>query len=205
MSINQQGIFLRNAIPAWKKPDDIQLPPLVIPDGRGPWAIRYLWIKHRENNQAFIENYFNGGNNVGYNVRKQTTHLQEAWNPHNDIHIKSGENGNLVWRVKVLNKYAQSIDYVEIWRSPLILKELWGVRSSENPNGRSAEDIETLRAGLYEAGFEIRTWQNDVTGWPLVSKLRAMGWYKHFIERFNAKDGCIINTPWKRELNPILG
>jgi hypothetical protein len=205
MTINADGSYMQKTFPAWKEPDGLEMPPLVVPDGYGPWALRYLWIKHKDQNEEFVNNYFVEGNTTGLNVRKQTTHLQEAWNPHNDIHNISGANGNLVWRIKVLNKAAQSIDYVEIWRSPLILKQLWGPQSEENPNGRTQEEIDQLRQGLYESGFEVRAWVDNKTGWPMVSKMRAMGWYKHFVDRYKAKDGCIINTPWNKELNPLFG
>lgn len=204
MTLNVNGEFLQAAVPNWKEPDDIKLPPLVIPDKIGPWALRYVWIRHRERNDEFVEKYFTEGSSIGLNVRKQTTHLQESWNPHNDIHNISGANGDLVWRVKVLNKPAKSIDYVEVWRSPGTLRRLWAPKSEKNPDGRSKEDIDALRFGLYESGFEVRYWSDSETGWPTVSKLQAMGWYKHFIQRWKDKDGCIINTQWKRELNPIL-
>ena len=46
MSLNFNGTFTAPAEPQWMLPDGEQLPPLVIPDGQGPWAIRYIWVKH---------------------------------------------------------------------------------------------------------------------------------------------------------------
>lgn len=212
MSLNYDGSFTALADPQWKLPDSEQLPPLVIPDGQGPWGLRYIWVKHREQNDEFVANYFNGGNNAtgtGLNLRKRTADMQSAWNPHNQIFETSRDNGNLVWRVKVHNPHANSIDYVEVWRSPEIIRSLFHyIKPGESVKvtdgvERTAEDQQTLRNGLYEAGFEVRRWRDVDTGWPRVSPQVAMAWYRHFARKHMDKDRCIINTKYNPELNPV--
>lgn len=211
MSINT-GTFEATADPTWKSPDGMKLPPLIVPDGKGPWAVRYIWVKHKEQNDDFVSNYFNKGNNTvgtGLNLRKQTEYMQTAWNPHNQIFETSRDNGNLIWRVKVHNPLANSIDYVEVWRSQEILQSLFNPIKPEgqvqvnDTTVRTAEDQRTLRMGLYEAGFEVRGMRGRVSRWPAVSKMTAMGWYRHFVQKFYAKDNCIINTPFNKDLNPL--
>ena len=211
MSLNFNGTYKALAEPQWMLPDSEQLPPLVIPDGQGPWAVRYIWVKHRERNDDFVSNYFNGGNNTtgtGLNLRKQTAYMQTAWNPHNQIFETSRDNGNLVWRVKVHNPVAKSIDYVEVWRSPDVISSLFRyIKPNEAvkvTDGivRTADDQKALRTGLYEAGFEVRRWRDAETNWPTVSPQVAMMWYRHFVKKHLAKDTCIINTKYNAELNP---
>ncbi len=211
MSLNN-GNFKAQADPQWMMPDGEQLPPLVVPDGQGPWAVRYIWVKHRDRNDDFIANYFNGGNNTsgtGLNLRKQTAYMQTAWNPHNQIFETSRDNGNLVWRVKVHNPFANSIDYVEVWRSPEIISSMFRYipegESIKVTDGvtRTSDDQRQLRSGLYNAGFEVRRWRDATTNWPKVSPQVAMMWYRHFVKKHLAKDNCIINTKYNAELNPL--
>jgi hypothetical protein len=211
MSLNN-GTFKAIAEPQWTLPDGEQLPPLVVPDGQGPWALRYIWVKHRDRNDEFISNYFNKGNNAtgtGLNLRKQTAYMQTAWNPHNQIFETNRDNGNLIWRVKVHNPIANSIDYVEVWRSPEIISSMFRyIKEGEQvkvTDGvvRTAEDQKKLRTGLYDAGFEVRRWRDSDTNWPRVSPQVAMMWYRHFVKKHLAKDNCIINTKYNAELNPV--
>ena len=212
MSLNYDGSFTALADPQWMLPDAEQLPPLVIPDGQGPWALRYIWVKHREKNDEFVANYFNGGNNAsgtGLNLRKRTAYMQTAWNPHNQIFETSRDNGNLVWRVKVHNPHANSIDYIEVWRSPEIISQYFHqIKPGETvkiADGvvRTAEDQATLRTNLYKEGFEVRRWRDLDSGWPRVSPQVAMAWYRHFAQKHINKDKCIINTKYNSELNPV--
>lgn len=216
--LNLKGTFLAEARPQTSAPDGVQLPPLVIPDGKGPWALRYIWVQHRDRNDEFIANYFNKGNNssgTGLNLRKQTAHMQDAWNPHNRIFEESRDNGNLVWRVKAYNALANSIDYIEVWRSPEIIRETFGARRPKTPIqesvgeqdsavkaasdlARAPEEIVKLRQGLAEAGFAPRVWSI----WPRVHPVRAMHWYQHFVKRWENQDKCVINTRYNKELNP---
>ena len=185
----------------WNRNEVVNLPPLVFPDYDGPWGLRYLLIQHRENNDQFVVNYFKEGNDTGLNVRKQTTHLQPAWSSHNKIFEESKENGNLVWRVKVFNPLAMSIDYVEVWRSPDVLNQIWG-NGLDDSGVRSQEDSSSLSKGLYESGFDVRTWKEVNNSWATVSKHLAIEWYFHFVDKWKNKDNCIINTPWDKNLNP---
>lgn len=212
MSLNFNGTFSALADPQWTLPDGEQLSPLVIPDRQGPWAVRYIWVKHRDRNDDFVSNYFNKGNNstgTGLNLRKQTTHMQTAWNPHNQIFETSRDNGNLIWRVKVHNPIANSIDYVEVWRSPEIISSMFRyIKEGEAvkvTDGvvRTSGDQKTLRNGLYDAGFEVRRWRDSETNWPTVTPQVAMMWYRHFVKKHLAQDNCIINTKYNAELNPI--
>jgi hypothetical protein len=208
------GSVLANAAPQWKMADNVDLPPLVVPDGEGPWAIRYIWVKHREKNDEFVNNYFVEGTRtgeVGLNLRKRTAYMQKAWNPHNAIFETSRDNGDLVWRVKVHNPLANSIDYIEVWRNPDTISSLFHyilpgdkvviAKGIE----RTAEDQVTLRTNLYNEGFEIRRWYDEKTNWPTVTPQLAMLWYWTFVKRHFAKDNCRINTKHRPELNPYKG
>ena len=57
MSLNTDGLFLAPANPQLSKYDGVKLPPLVIPDGTGPWALRYIWVKHKTENDNFVKAY----------------------------------------------------------------------------------------------------------------------------------------------------
>lgn len=206
--LNINGTFTATADPTWTVPDNTCLPTLVVPNGRGPWAMRYLWVKHRDDNTAFLANYFNKGNNTegtGLNLRKNTAHIS-SWAAHNAIFETSRDNGNLVWRVKVFNQFANSIDIIEVWRSPLIIRQLFGdLKASATDRltcDRTDEEKQELRLGLYNAGFEVRSFRGSSTVYPLVGPVMAIGWYKHFVQRYMSKDKCIINTQYNSELNP---
>ena len=43
--------------------------PLVLPDDNGEYALRYIWMQHRHDNDSFVKNYFTGGNQKGNNER----------------------------------------------------------------------------------------------------------------------------------------
>lgn len=191
----------------------LDFPMQVIPDNKGPWAVRYLWVQHATKNDEFVANYFNKGNNkdgAGLNLRKQTTFMQEkAWNPHNEIFEQSRDNGNLVWRVKAANPDNNSIDYIEVWRTKKIIHQTFGAKKGtgknlktedigDSPLARPAEAIEELRQGLASSGFEPRV-NLDM---PEVHPLTAMVWYKHFMKRAQQGEQCVINTSYNRDLNP---
>lgn len=203
MSINSsRQVFTMNVTPYknFGEPDDKVFHSLIDPDDEGPWAIRYLWIQHRLDNDAFYENYFNGGNNTGYNVRKQTTDLKQHWNYHNQIFDKSAQNGDLVYRIKVGNSIDKSIDYVEIWRSVDILEKYFGAHDTQINNDLwQRDERKQFAKELFDRGFDIRAL------WPYrkISKIAALEGYRYFIDRFRNKENCIINTRWNRELNPF--
>jgi hypothetical protein len=182
-------------------PDNKTMHSLIEPDDSGPWAMRYLWIQHLEDNNKFYDSYFNQGNQQGYNVRKQTVQLKTDWDYHNQIFFDSAKNGNLIWRVKMANKISQSIDYIEIWKTEEILTGYFGdkdVRLDDNKIWKN-DDRKKFAEHLYNTGFDIRFWKP----YPLISKKCAMMAYKRFVECWKNRDGCIINTPWNRELNPL--
>jgi hypothetical protein len=189
------------------------MPSLVIPDGKGPWALRYIWVQHTERNDEFVANYFNGGNNAtgtGLNLRKRTAYMQDAWNPHNAIFETSRDNGNLVWRVKTHNPYANSIDYIEVWRSPEVLSSLFDFDAKDeveiNKNTkRSITARNELREGLTKEGFVIHRFLDANTNWPLISPLQAIRLFRYFNKKFIGQENCIVNTPYNEELNPVEG
>jgi hypothetical protein len=171
--------------------------PLIIPDCNKGWVMRYLWIQHRENNEDFIKNYFNGGNNTGLNVRKQTTHLQNQWKNHNAAFDQSAVNGDLIWRVKAYNSTSQSIDYIEIWKDLETVNRLFEVESKlDNGEVWSKDQKSSLGQGVWDAGFIVRHYRP----YQSISKSCAESAYKMFIDRYKNKDKCIINTPMKSNL-----
>lgn len=183
--------------------DGKQMASLIDPNNTGPWAVRYLWIQHTQDNEQFYNNYFNPVlNQTGINVRKQTANLKSDWQAHNQIFYDSAANGNLVWRVKIGNPKSHSIDYIEIWRSSEIASNYFGEAPSEKINNdiewRTSER-ETFNQNLYNAGFDIRSWRPYQT----ISKKLATEYYKVFVEQYKNNQQCIINTPWNRELNPL--
>lgn len=177
--------------------DNKEMSMLIEPDEQGPWALRYLWVQHRDND-TFYNNYFDPTQTeAGMNIRKQTAELADDWKAHNQIFFDSAENGDLVWRVKVGNPISRSIDYIEIWRSKEIVSKYFG----ENPDEDrwEIENRKNFKAKLYDKGFDIR----ELVTYPLISKRTAMLRYKDFIGQCERKENCIINTPWVRAMNPL--
>ena len=171
---------------------------LIVPDNIGPWAVRYLSVQHRFDNDAFYNNYFSPGlTDAGMNIRKQTANLKTDWLAHNQIFYDSAADGNLVWRVKVGNKETQSIDYVEVWRSVDVLNRYFGNQTTIT--NWTTESRKTFTEQLFESGFVI----TDLQQFPLISKKQAIEYYRMFVDQWKAKDHCIINTPWNKELNPL--
>jgi hypothetical protein len=163
--------------------------------------VRYVWIQHLTENDTFLKNYFTGKDIQGMNVRKSTTYLQKYWEQHNKIFDLSGINGDLVWRVKVLNPVSQSIDYIEIWKSIDLINDyfLLNEHNSILPDGSlwTREDKVNLDSGVFDTGFMVRNWIPHQT----ISRQQAMSYYKKFIQQAINKDNCIINTIFKPELH----
>lgn len=171
---------------------------LIAPDNIGPWAVRYLSVKHRFDNESFYNNYFSPTlKESGMNIRKQTADLKTDWSAHNQIFYDSAADGNLVWRVKVGNKETRSIDYVEVWRSVDILNRYFGEQTNM-PNWTTTSRTDFSKQ-LFEAGFNII----ELESFPLISKAQAVEYYRMFVNKWKVKDDCIINTPWNKELNPL--
>jgi hypothetical protein len=184
--------------------DNEEMTSLIDPDNTGPWAIRYLWIRNLNDNETFYNNYFDPTlAQAGMNIRKQSADLTNDWTAHNQIFFDSAKNGNLVWRVKVGNPINKSIDYIEIWRSQEIVKSFFGdsptVTINDNITWTNDSRVSFLEQ-LRDKGFDIREW----TEFPTISKIQAMQYYKKFVDQWENKDSCIINTPWSRVLNPYL-
>lgn len=184
-----------------------RMPPLIVPDGKGPWAVRYLWIQHTKQNDEFVSNYFNWGNNAkgtGLALRKQP-----AQDPHNEIFETSRDNGNLVWRVKTHNPFANSIDYVEVWRSAEVLDKLFNFNNRKkevvvnNTIKRTVEARNELREGLSSAGFCVHRYFDVNSNWPLISPMLAVRLFRHFQKKFIGQENCIVNTAFNEELNAV--
>jgi len=173
-----------------------QMDALITPDNAGPWAIRYLWVQHLDDNESFYKNYFDPSlSKSGMNIRKQTADLTSEWSAHNKIFEESAKNGDLVWRVKIGNPTSTSIDYIEVWKSLEILEKNFG----NNPDWDGV-DRNSFTEKLFDAGFDILSWEP----FPTVSKAKAMSYYKQFFEQWsNKQDRLIINTFWNRTLNPL--
>lgn len=170
--------------------------PLITPDNQGPWVVRYLWIKHRDDNEKFVKNYFNAGNTTGLNVRKQTVHLQEQWKNHNQAFNQSAENGDLIWRVKAYNSVSNSIDYIEVWKDLNTVYKIFDKELElESGSVWNEDQKKGLGQGVWDAGFVVRHYRP----YKSISKECALTFYKQFVERYKNKDGCIINTPYKKE------
>lgn len=210
------GSLLVPAEPQWTRYDGVKMAPLIVPDGAGPWAIRYIWCKHTENNKDFVANYFAAKSDqekgkAGLNLRKRTAYMQEHWDPHNELINTSRDNGNMIWRVKVHNPIADSIDYVECWRSPEVLSQVFsdlmpGTELKIKDNVvRTATNQQTLRNNLYKEGFEIRRWVDPVTNWPTINPGLAMYFYWNFVQKHWLKANCRVNTMWRVHLNPWRG
>jgi len=183
--------------------DNVAMTALIDPDNKGTWAVRYLWIKNLNDNDTFYNNYFDPSlDKAGLNIRKQSAELTSDWKAHNQIFFDSAANGDLVWRVKVGNDIDRSIDYIEIWRNQDILKKHFGnspdVTINNNISWSNSSRVDFLKQ-LKDKGFEIREWDE----FPLISKRQAMIAYKQFVDKWNNKDKCIINTPWNKDLNPL--
>jgi len=172
--------------PSWKQDTNKQSVSLVIPDYGTDYAMRYVWMQHRFKNEEFVNNYFTIGNNLGMNVRKQTVKLQAYWNKHNAIFDDSGKNGDLIWRVKVLNLLNDSIDYIEVWKSSDIIYSLL-----EDNSSWPGDSMNLLKQGIYDAGFSAQKW----LPFPTVSKDWAHSTYNIFLKMTRENKKCIINTP----------
>jgi len=184
--------------------DNKQMKALIEPDNTGPWALRYLWIQHRSDNNKFYDSYFDPGKkDTGFNVRKLTSDLSEDWSAHNQIFFDSAANGNLIWRVKVANPVNRSIDYIEIWKNYNIVNDLFGEQPSITINDQTTWNHENRKqfvGNLFDKGFDVREW----SPFPTISKRRAMHYYIWFSGRSKKKEPCIVNTPWNPDLNPLL-
>lgn len=174
--------------------------PIIEPDNQGPWAVRYVFMNH-QNNQEFVDNYFLGSK-PNFNVRKITKEFSKLWELHNELFDISGQNGNLIWRVKVYNQNENSVDYVEVWKNIDLIDDYFSnEKDSILPNLKiwSSKQKINLSSLIYEKGFIARC----IKPYPLISKNLAIKLYNNFIEKSKNKERCIINTKYNSNLNPI--
>lgn len=98
-------------------PEEDQIP-LFVPDEIGPWAVRYVFIKKTE----LSEQYNSSG---GSNVRSSSSHLIDAWRAHNALMINQCHLGNVVWRLKIINRVNLTVDMIEVWRTQQLAATLF--------------------------------------------------------------------------------
>lgn len=159
--------------------DDTKRMSLISYDNVKDYFVRYLWINHKTQNEIFFDNYFKPKDDVRLNVRHITKHLVESWKVHNKIFEDAWHNGDLIWRVKIANPYSKTIDYIEIWKSKEIVETAFN------------ENLSELTNGIADSGFEIKR------NFNYISEDLSELYYENFLERFHAKQNCIINTPKK--------
>jgi hypothetical protein len=165
-------------------------PSLFEPDGKGPWAVRYNWIKHTSN-QEFLDNYFEQGSSaLKLNLRNMTKDQAHLWKPHNDALAKAEITGRMVWRIKVLNEANQSIDHLEVWRSREDIEEVF---HTDYPEWTDAVK-EQLGRMTVERGFVICPLQRP---YPLISKLQALRIYSGYIQQVQRRGKVRIETPMR--------
>lgn len=168
-------------------------PLLVTPDGRGPWALRYVWFKH-ERNSEFLAGYFDNGNELALNLRKLTSHLSELWKPHNDALRAAAAQGDIIWRVKVLNRENASIDHVEVWKSREVLHRYF---HTDLDGTWTDEQRSQLGQGMREAGLIIKRVSEP---YPLIGRSCALAAYRRFLQRAATADSCNIFTPLSKRV-----
>jgi len=178
--------------------------PLFEPDNGGKYGLRYLWITHRTDNDKFVDNYFNPQGSTGLNIRKQTAEHATLWQFHNSVFEESAKDGNLIWRVKVFNKFSRSIDYIEIWKNKETVIKFFGPDTVFPGNKISVPAVpgwintvaNELGQNLYNVGFSVKNWYPVQT----VSERQAREVYEHFLSEARQKNKCIINTPWQQNI-----
>ena len=173
---------------------------LIDPDDQGTWAVRYVWIQHTDNTQ-FLSNYFKDGHTKNINVRAMTTHISEDWRHHNKIFELGGKNGDLVWRVKVLNTVSNSIDYIEVWRNKELINNYFNDHDSNSMLTDGSIWVSASKKNLsrevFNTGFITRTWIPPLN----ISCLQAINYYTDFVTKSSKHDNCIINTKFNSTLH----
>jgi hypothetical protein len=174
---------------------------LIDPDNTEDWAVRYVWIQNRFDNESFLNNYFNNGNSKNVNLRSLTTHINDDWLYHNKIFDASEVNGNLIWRVKVLNNLSNSIDIIEIWKNKDLINYYFNSVDDDTvlPDNTvwTAASKKRLSSEIYNTGFVIRLWNPPQS----ISRPLAIGYYKKFVAQSQRQENCIINTRFNQLLH----
>lgn len=170
--------------------DGEDLPPYFEPDGKGPWVVRYHWFQH-EQNQEFLDQYFvEGTNELGLNLRNMTKDLKHLWDPHNAALARGEISGDMVWRIKTLNRTANSIDHIEVWKSQEVLDKIFHTDYPEWP----MKTRNLLGWNLRQRGFKIRGLSQP---YPSISKIQALRMYGELVKRAAIKDQTRIETRLK--------
>lgn len=180
--------------------DPIVLDTLVDIDNVDEWAVRYVFMKH-QNNDEFIANYFSKGNMPNLNVRKITSERVDLWKPHNLVFTLSEITGDLIWRVKVHNKITQSIDYVEVWKNKKVIIDYFFSNDNDSilPDNTTwtSKQKQELSKMVYDYGF-IANSMNPVFG---ISKKQAIQHYNNFVTQSVKQGNCIINTKFNQAMH----
>ncbi len=164
-----------------------QWPSLFEPDGKGPWAVRYNWIKHT-NNEEFLANYFEEGTSeLKLNLRNMTKDLAPLWKPHNDALARGEISGDMIFRIKTLNVVNRSIDHIEVWKSAEHIERTFHTDYPEWPDTVKAELGQKVR----ERGFVICPLQRP---YPLISRVQALNLYTGYVKKALAKEQTRIET-----------
>lgn len=162
-------------------------PSLFEPDGKGPWAVRYNWIKH-EKNEEFLANYFaEGTSELKLNLRNMTKDLAHLWKPHNDALARGEIKGDMVWRIKTLNESNRSIDHLEIWKSPKHIEDTFHTDYPEWTDDVKSELGNSVRS----RGFIICPLLRP---YPLISKSQALGLYRKYLVLASQNKGTRIES-----------
>lgn len=201
--------------------------PLFVPDEIGPWKIRYIFVK-----QDKITNNYNSKN--GSNIRSSTSYLTEAWRSHNALMINQCHLGNIIWRLKVVNKENNSVDMIEVWRNSIIIDMLSAANSDIKIEQATKINpyVAKARTDLKNGGTGLSTGSGLTINDPLSPTVYTVdqqqqlnrGLYESgFKLRTLITDispvqaisiyhefvelnspDVTINTGWNQELNPVL-
>lgn len=162
-------------------------PSLFEPDGRGPWAVRYNWIKH-ERNEEFLANYFaDGSSELKLNLRNMTKDIAHLWAPHNEALARAEINGDMIWRIKTLNVQNRSIDHMEVWKSPEHIERAFHTDYPEWTDETKFELGREVRA----RGFVICPLQRP---YPLISRMQAFTLYREYLSKAMKHDNTRIEA-----------
>lgn len=200
--------------------------PVFVPDELGPWALRYIFVTQEQ----LTERYSSVGKS---NIRSSSSHLAPAWRSHNALIVNQGHLGNIVWRLKVVNKVNGSVDMIEVWRSREILNQLFNGEvdvpieqaTIANPEVRPARtELERGGTGLSTgSGLTIDDPDTPLVyelehQWQLARGLSAMGYEIRYLitdispiqaiqvyhDLVNLNSPDVtVNTGWNKNLNPV--
>lgn len=157
------------------------------PDDKGPWAVRYNWIKH-QSNEEFLKNYFApGSSELKLNLRNMTKDLGALWAPHNTALANAEINKNLVFRIKTLNIENRSIDHLEIWKSTQCIEDVFHTDYQAWPDELKLQlGIEVRKRGFIICGLQ--------RPYPLISKHQALSIYREYVLKASRQENTRIEA-----------